>query len=145
MFDDYPDDIGEDDIEPGTASATTTLATSTCATNTLSMTTVAVVYLPEECAGKLKVPELKDDMKKSRKGMGGNKNILFDRLIKCIWRKHRLVKNCGEIRIHEWAGHYCSLGSVDAKQFPIPDPVKQDAKFSPTNGKRRADQSQVCF
>ena len=72
-LDDDPNEISKDVIDPGMESAMTTLATTTS-----DMTTVAVVQLPEERAGKLKVPELKDKLKKRGKGMGGNKKILFD-------------------------------------------------------------------
>ena len=81
---DDPGDINEDVIDPGTASATTTSATTTLATTTSEMTKFAAVPLPEERAGKLKVPDLKYNLKKRGKGTGGNKNILFDRLIECI-------------------------------------------------------------
>ena len=50
-------------------------------TTTLYITTVDVVQISEEHAGKLNVTELKDDLKKRGRGTGGNKNILFDRLI----------------------------------------------------------------
>ena len=78
-LDDDPDDIREDFIEPGTASATTTSATTTS-----GMTTVAVVQIPEERAGKMRFPELKDELNNRGKGTGVNKKILFDQLIECI-------------------------------------------------------------
>ena len=62
-----PENISEDVIEPGTASATTTSSTTT-----LDMTTVDTVKLSEESAGKLKVLDLKDELKKRGKGTGGN-------------------------------------------------------------------------
>ena len=72
-LDDNPGNIREDVIETGTASTTTTLATTTLATTTSEMTKFAAVQLPEERAGKLKVPDLKDNLKKRGKGTGENK------------------------------------------------------------------------
>ena len=77
-LDDDPDNISKDFIEPGTSSSTTTSSMTTLATTTSATTTVASVQISEECAGNLKVPELKNELKKSGKVTGGNKNILFD-------------------------------------------------------------------
>ena len=98
---DDPDDISEDVIEPGMASETPTSATTTLATTTSAMTKVAVVRLPEERAGKLKVPELKDDLKRRGEVTGGNEKIFFDRLIKCIRHKTPVGEKFGETRMHE--------------------------------------------
>ena len=86
-LDDDPDDMSEDVIEPGVMSVTTTLSTTALVTTTSDMNTENVVQLQEERAGKLKVLELKYDLKNRGKGTDGNKNILFDRLIECIREK----------------------------------------------------------
>ena len=129
---DDPGDINEDVIDPGTASATTTSATTTLATTTSDMTAVAVVQLSEERAGRLKVPDMKDELKKRGKGTGGNKNILFDRLIECIWYKTPVVG-----KIAERPGCMNGLDITSCwvpftrNSFPIPDPVNEDSKLCP--------------
>ena len=70
VINDDPDDIGEGVIENGTAPSNTTSATTTLATITSDMTTVAVVQLLEERLGKLKVPELKDELNNRGEGNG---------------------------------------------------------------------------
>ena len=101
-IDDDTDNISEDVIEPGKVSAMTTSTTTTLATTTSEMTIVAFVQLLEERTRKLKVPELKDDLKKRGEGTGGNKKILFDPPIECIWYKTPVgEKNWGETWMHE--------------------------------------------
>ena len=126
-LDDDPNGISEYVIEPGMASATYPLATTT-----YDMNTVAVVKILEEHAGKLNIPEIKYELNKGGKGMGGNKKILFDLLIKCIRDKTQVGEKIAEIP-------GCMNGldipacwvPLTRNSFPILDTVNADANLLP--------------
>ena len=102
------------------------------ATTNLAMTTVAVLQLLEEHARKLKLMELKYELKKRGEGTGVNTKILFDPLIEYIQDKTPFGKTADRPRCMNGLDIIARWVPLTQNVLLIPDPVNKDANLRPT-------------